>query len=191
MSVQHRRPPTWRLAPSPLPSPSQRPRCHPAPAVDLTAPRPRPSPLRLPSSCQCQRSVRERSQLRRPWPCRIQAAGIRSSNCPAFSPGTPARSLNESAAVPLANALDLWIIRGCPSPPHTPASWSEADFSLPWWSSRPSADSPVLQESQQLSDSFYRSRKAARSPQKKKVLRGVRVSCLPLRVSQKQLEVDH
>lgn len=140
MNVPHKRPPTWRLAPSHLPSPSQRPLFHPAPAVDLTVPRPLPSPQKPPSFWQCQKSVPGRSQLPRPWPCLIQAAEIPSSSFPAFSPGTPIRSLNESEAVPLVNALDLWISGQClPSTSHNApsASWSEADFSLPWWSQPP------------------------------------------------------
>lgn len=129
-SVPHKRPPTWRLELSRLPSPSQRPPCHPARVAALTAPHPLPSPRKPPSSCPCQRSVPGRNRLRRLWPFQIRAAGIPSSNCPAFSPGTPVRSQNESRTAPPVNALDLSVKDACPAHPTMPpsASWSEGDF---------------------------------------------------------------
>lgn len=197
MSVPHRRPLTWRLAPSPLPSPSQRPRCHPAHAAALTAPPPRLSPLKLLSSFRCQRSVPERSPLRRPWPYPIRGAEIPSSNCPAFSPGTPARSLNESTAVPLANDLDLWISRGwLPSTshnaPHTPQprqlKWSRLFTVLVI----PAPPTPPQQTpgvtGKPTAQCLYRYRKAAWSP-RQTAPRGVKVSYVPVRVWQTQLEV--
>lgn len=164
MSVPHRKPPTRRLAPSPQPSPSQRQPWHPAPAMDPTVLHPLPCPLKPQISWHHQKSVLGRSQLRRPWPFRIQAAGIHSSNYQASSPGTPVRSQNESRAIPLVNAVrpvDQWRMpaQHIPQMPPQPAEVKETfhcpgDPSTP--SSPPSADFPVLQQSQQLSDCLYR-----------------------------------
>ena len=127
-SVPRKKPPTWRLAPSPLPSPSQRRPCHPAPAAALTAPRPRRSPQKPQSSCRCQKSVPGRNPPPRPWPCPIRAAGIQSSNCPAFSPGTPVHSQNESGAVPLVNPprpVDEWRMPAAQHIPQFPPQLAE------------------------------------------------------------------
>lgn len=105
LNALRRKPPTWRLAPSPPPSPSQRQPWHPAPAADRTAPRLLPSPPKLRTSCQCPRTDPGRSPLQRRWHCPIRAAGIPSSSCPAFSPGTPVRSPNETRTAPLWKPL--------------------------------------------------------------------------------------
>lgn len=128
MSGKHRRPPTWRSALSHPPSPSQRRPCPPARVAAPTAPHPPPSRRRPPSFCLCQRSAPGRSRPRKPWRYRIRAAGIRSSNCPASSPGTPVPSQNERRGRCVArwNSPRPPVSKGClPStshnaPPATP-----------------------------------------------------------------------
>lgn len=178
-SVPRKKPPTWRLAPSPLPSPSQRRPCHPAPAAALTAPRPRRSPQKPQSSCRCQKSVPGRNPPPRPWPCPIRAAGIQSSNCPAFSPGTPVHSQNESGAVPLVNPprpVDEWRMPAAQHIPQFPpsASWSEGDFSLSSWFQPLQQTRRRYSKTRPLPGCLYRYKQAARSPQLK-VLPGVKV----------------